>query len=618
MRAKRVRPAPTSTQTIIMKGGYNEEVSTLEQRGGELIFGYNYYLVEGSSGGYRSTKGYERYDGQTLASDIGLNPGAENPEADREAQRDLIGEVPGEGNVLGIHIYKDKLYAFRDNVGSTETDMYVESPSGWTKVDLGSRITFDTGATATLEVGEVITGGASSATANVRRVVVTSGKWEDGDAAGHLIIDVLTGTFQSGETVTGGTSGGTASTTSLAVSQSISVDGKYHFINNNFFAGSSTEYMYFTNGVNQAMVWDGTAFDFIDNSGMGSNDKPITLIAHNDRLFLTYAGGSLQYSTLGRPEDWTTDPGEIGVGKEITALTEAVGNALVIFCVEGIRVLQGTADSDTWQLDEFSQTTGAYEFTPFRLFGTIMFMDNQGVSTLDAVQEFGDFKASSISQKVYKTLQDNKSRVTTSTIHRQLNQYRLFFSNGLGVVFSFKGTNFMGATLLDFPNPVLISCVGRDSSDESVVFFASSGSGYVYKMESGTSFDGADISTRLQTAYYNYNSPIDWKRFVSMTLEISCVDSVEVFYKNLFDYRETVVPQGVNKTFDVSVDNDVWGDKNWGVMTWSTNNVTNRVRGYIQGLGTNMAVSLKALSRTSAQHTIQNMTVVFEKTKRQL
>ena len=619
MRAKKTAPARLSQETVIMDGGYNENISSLELKGGELISGVNYYLLEGSGGGYQSTRGYERYDGQALASSISLDLDAEDPEADREAQRDAIDEVPGTGAVLGLHIYKNELYAFRNEVNDVYTEVYKASASGWVKQDLGSKMTFDTGATAALTVGETLTGGTSTATGTLLKVVITSGTVAGGDATGYILIDVLTGTFQSGETLTGGTSGGTINSTSLAVSQTIAKDGTYHFVNYNFYAVEDYEFMYFTNKVNKAMVFDGTAWDFIDNSGMDPNDKPEIIFAHFNRLWLSYPGGSLQYSTFEEPEDWSTNPGELGVGQDVKDLIEGVGGAMVIFLNNGIKILQGTSDSDTWQLDTFSERTGCYECTPHRMFGTIMYMNNQGVSTLEATQKFGDYMANSISQKIYKTLQEKKNLVTCATVHRELNQYRVWFSDGTGAVFSFKGPKFRGVTLLDFPDAVLVATNGRDENENTVVYFASDDTtGYVYKMESGTSFDGSNIRTRLLTSYYHYKSPLDWKKFIMCLIEMSCLSDLELDYKFYYDYSDPSMPKAQDRSYDLVAAIDNWGEKDWGVMVWSAGNLTNRIRPYIHGIAANVALGLTVVNRTAEPHTLQNMTVSFERLRRQL
>lgn len=48
-----------------------------------------------------------------------------------------IQPVPGSGPIRGCIMYKDVIYAFRDNVGGTACEIYKSSPSGWVNVPLG-------------------------------------------------------------------------------------------------------------------------------------------------------------------------------------------------------------------------------------------------------------------------------------------------------------------------------------------------------------------------------------------------------------------------------------------------------------------------------------------------
>lgn len=59
------------------------------------------------------------------------------------------------------------------------------------------RLTFTSGGTTAIAVGNTITGATSTATAKVMSVELSSGAWADGDAAGEFIIESQDGTFQS-------------------------------------------------------------------------------------------------------------------------------------------------------------------------------------------------------------------------------------------------------------------------------------------------------------------------------------------------------------------------------------------------------------------------------------
>lgn len=72
----------------------------------------------------------------------------------------------------------------------------------------------DGGDDAEIVAGEVITGATSGATARIKEILLYSGTWEGGDAAGFFVVEAedLTGTFGS-EAVVGATGGGDATVT---------------------------------------------------------------------------------------------------------------------------------------------------------------------------------------------------------------------------------------------------------------------------------------------------------------------------------------------------------------------------------------------------------------------
>lgn len=87
-------------------------------------------------------------------------------------------------------------------------------------------IPFSSGGTNEIAAGDVITGATSGATATVAKVLLYSGSWAGGDAAGFFIVerDSLTGTFAS-ENVFGEASGATNDATVTAnVTHSVDID----------------------------------------------------------------------------------------------------------------------------------------------------------------------------------------------------------------------------------------------------------------------------------------------------------------------------------------------------------------------------------------------------------
>lgn len=536
MRPKRINFNNIASKTVIMDGGLNENVSSIELKGGELIAGINYQLFEGSSGGYVSISGYERFDGQPSPAEVVV---IDEEDTAREAARTLIGEVPGEGSILGIVVFESKVYAFRNKVGGATAGMYVSSAAGWVEID--------------------------------------------------------------------------TSASPLAPS------GDYHFDIYNFYASVTTLSLFWSDGVNKARYYNPTAgVVVINNVGQDPNDKPINIKVHNDRLFLAYPKGIIDYTHVGDPNDFTGTAGEFGVGREITNLVQGVGNVLVIYCDEAIKVLKGSAVASEWILENFSSSSGAIVHTAKRLLGNIYAMDDRGVTSLAAVQEFGDFGANNISQKVQKTLLANKTKITQASVNRDLNQYRLFFNTGYGLYFSFLNKQLRGVTLIRFPQPVYLTASGEDTDGNNMNFFASLDSGYVYRMDWGTSFDGIVIDTKLSTAYYHYGSTRAWKRFKAIAFEIASRDDLDLNVLEKYDYADDHLPRGTSNIEDLSGAGDFWGEGLWGVMRYTAAEVTNRIIHNIKGIGSNLSVNLSTTSKYARQHTLQNFTTDYENARRQL
>lgn len=77
-----------------------------------------------------------------------------------------------------------------------------------------------TAGTAAIVAGHVITGATSHATATVISVTLTSGTWAGRNAAGSLLLHLVTGTFQA-EAITSTTGAATASGASVPVAGSL-------------------------------------------------------------------------------------------------------------------------------------------------------------------------------------------------------------------------------------------------------------------------------------------------------------------------------------------------------------------------------------------------------------
>lgn len=551
----------------------------------------------------------------TLATQNGAQEGQAAPtdalyntwlQASIEWRRSQITTVPGSGDILGVWQYNGTKYAFRNNGGATAAVMYESTSSGWSTVDLGVSLAFTAGSTSgPFTIGETITGsaGTGAKTAVVSGYTVTSGAWSTNDAAGTVYLNSLSGTITAGN-ITGGTSGVTANNAGTTATVTLPAGGKYEFWNYNFIGRASGQTMYFTNGVGLAMSYNGDGLSFID-FGLGTV-YPTHIRPHKKHLFLTF-GASLIHSDIGNPYEASAVGGaaEFAVGDTITGIDVAPGDVLAVMSRSSTHLLYGTSAAD-WDLREHSLVSGAREWTIQRI-STIRYLDDRGLTQLNAVYAFGDFKENTFSQRIDPLVESKLGTEIESVTVREKDQYRIFFSDGSALICRIKdGGQLPQFTRMLYPVPVLACTGGENSSGLEEIFFGSN-DGYVYQMDKGTSFDGDPIEYVLRLPFNNLKSPRSKKRFFKAILEIEAPGGTTLQFTPDFSYGDSSIPKAVQQSLDIESGAAYWNEGSlWGDFMWGTG-VSGDAEAYIDGSGLNMAFLIRGSSTYDESHTITSV-----------
>ena len=525
-----------------------------------------------------------------------LNATYKNLAAD--AYRSDITEVPGSGNILGVVNFNDVVYAFRNNPGGTAANIYKSTSSGWTQVTLFQELTFTSGSVEPDE-GDTITGQTSSATAVVKRVVVTSGTWAGGDAAGKLIIDVTSGTFNSSELVDNTTNATTNDLTTTAANAAITLlpNGRYEFDIYNFGGQTGTLRIYGCDGVNRGFEFDGTTLVPIDTGMSASSygDKPTHVKVFKYHLFFSF-GASLQHSSLGEPYLWSAVFGasELALGDDITSLITQPGSesggSLTITLRNSTFTLYGNSVSD-WNLVKFRKEIGGFAYTVQDMGMTIM-LDDRGVTELRAAQEFGNFIDSTITENIKNFINNKKNKAVASCIVRDKNQYRLFFNDKSALYITFDNKRVSG--LMPQLLPIETTCCfsGENAAGNEVIY-AGAANGFVYQMDKGTSFDGENIDAFMIMHYFFSKSPQIMKNYRQATLEVGGDGYSEFSFGYEINYGETDTAQSINQVtnpLDYSVTR--WDAFTWDSFYWDGKTLSpNRLK--LQGSGENIAFTIR-------------------------
>jgi len=467
--------------------------------------------------------------------------------------RDDIAAPTGSGDSLGGIRVNNVLYTWRDDAGGTATNIWKSTASGWSQITLYNEISFTVGAVAVPAEGATLTQGAVTAT--LKRVVLTSGTFAAGSAAGRFIItDPAGGDFAAGAaTLTGGV---TCTLTAIQTAITLLPDGDYKFFVHNFGGTTATKRIYGCDGVNRGFEFDGDILVPI-TTGM-TTDTPNRVHAHKAHLFFSF-GASVQHAGPGTPYVWSVILGatEIGMGDTVTGFqsqpgSESVG-AMAIFTRNKTSILYGTGVSN-WQLIAYRDELGAYADS-IQDVGYTLFLDDQGVTSLQTAQEFGNFSHAALSARIKTWINAKRTKVTASCVSRDKSQYRLFFSDGYVLYFTFTKTG--GFMPIKLAHAATWAWSSEETDGSEVIYFGST-NGMVYQMEKGTSFDGDAIEYWLDLAWDFLKTPRLLKRFLRAALEISGNGYAAFTFAFSLGYGSTDTAQPTSQSKTVSFSSGTW------------------------------------------------------------
>lgn len=528
--------------------------------------------------------------------------------------RALIFEVPGEGPVRGVWNFDGEFYAFRDNVGATEGVMHKASTAGWTAVTLSKMLAFTSGGgpdpdDEILE-GQTIVGESSGATATVARIVRTSGRWEDEDAAGYFVFASQTGTFGA-ETIKVGTNLNLATLSGDSETVTLPPGGRYSFVNHNFYASENLKRMYGVNGVGLAFEFDGTLFTPITAiPGNPAADIPASIAVHKQALALGYLAGAVEISAVGEPYNFDGQDGAVdwGTGDAVVELVSTRG-ALIALCENSVQIMYGN-DSTDYQFTVLTDEAGALPYSA-QVIAAPVYMDNRGVRSLSATQEYGNFNIGTLSQAVRPLIQrklESGILPVASVRARSRDTYRVFFSDNSGLSV-FIGKRNPECMMLDLGIPITCACSIEDEEHAERIMFGSD-NGFVYEMDRGNSFDGEDFFRYLRFPFNHCRSPNSIKRFKKVKFGCTAAPGTVISVKAEYDYGD---PESA--TVDALLAELTGGGGQWDLSSWDSFYWDAPFEGQgsadLDGVGRNVSLVIAGDTTDQTPDLLQDATIYF-------
>ena len=379
--------------------------------------------------------------------------------------------------------------------------------------------------------------------------------------------------------------------------------------------------MYGVNGVGRAFQWDGTGFAFLYTSEGDLDitiDTPDKVVAHKYHLFLGVQNSlyvsSISGASVGTPLEWSTSTGagEIQTGDKVTGLSILPGDNLAVFGRNSIRILSGSSGS--WSLTDFTLKRGAIDKTVQGLGNLPLFLDDQGIRMLDATQDFGDFRVDTITERVERILY-NKTPIQAIQV-RSKSQYRLFFNDKTVLTLRDMGrmkrkyrwaiTNM----ILEDQMNCVVSCEDAIGNER---IFCGDDSGNVYEMESGNSFDGADITYLLRIAFNHLGHPRRRKRFFKAVVDMDNTEIPDLNCIQELSYGDPSLPLGETQSLvdTVTAGGDYFdSNASWGEFYWD-GQYAGQAEAYLDGSGISMGLLMYGSENIRGKHRLYSVSLHY-------
>lgn len=592
--------------TLQFTGGLNLVDSPLKVRPGELLIGTNFEPI--LRGGYKRLTGYERYDGRPRPSEASYWILDFQNATAAVLEGDIVdGATSGaSGEALIDAVLESGSYGGGDAAGYLVLTNVTSGP--YTDGE-------------DLEVSAVKRAEADGAEAerSADTTALDATYLQDAADTARALIgavpgsgDIL-GVWVYGSDVyafrnnAGGTAAimhkATAAGWTTVTTPALSPGGTYRFVNHNFGGHAGSVKMYGCDGQNKAFQFDGTTFTQI-TTGM-TTDTPTHIAVHQNHLFLAFSGGSVQNSSLGDPLTWAvvTGANEIAIGDEVTNLVSLTDTGLGIFTRNNTFILYGTSVADFVMANtkKHAENTGAIEDTVQSIAGTV-FLDDRGLTTLQAALEYGNFKTNTISQKIEPLLTPRKTLVAGSMLVREKSQYRIFFTDKSGFILTFDGNRVSGITTMLLDHVITTSCSLEDGNGNEVMYFGSD-DGFVYQMDAGISFDGVAYKSFARLAFNHFGSPRQRKKIRHFTLDVDGQPGATILFQPDYDYSSADVPLALATTIDLQGGGGFWNVANWNDFLWSSQ-IESQAVGYIPGTFLNLGLLVYTESATTDPYTL--------------
>jgi hypothetical protein len=403
------------------------------------------------------------------------------------------------------------------------------------------------------------------------------------------------------------------------------------------FNFDGTEKIIFADGVNNAVLYDGTTWVKIDPVATGADyanaggamalSAPTFVHVFKNHIFMSRCGGNchrIAHSSPNAEYDWvfTNGAGQLNASLDITR-TYPWRDELFVFGTHRIRKV--VEEGGDFVLKDVTNDLGCVAAdSVVEINSDLIFLSGDGIRTVQATERVNDVELGTISKAVQEDVRNfilsNHGPDDISILKiPSKSQFRMFFTpssdtdaEAEGIIGGIK--SYDGNLIWEFGKTlgIKVACAGwgRIGTPPDEYILHGTYDGKIMRQEFGNSFNGVDIYAQYATPYLDFGAPSMRKTphqilvftrpegAVTLNVELT-YDWGTAYHNNPSDY--SVGTEGNPAIFGFAI----YGTDTYGGVTVPTM-VTN-----VQGSGRSLKITFSTTSQ-EAPYSIQGMVIKYE------
>jgi hypothetical protein len=196
-------------------------------------------------------------------------------------------------------------------------------------------------------------------------------------------------------------------------------------------------------------------------------------------------------------------------------------------------------------------------------------MTGAGVFDMQTTLNFGNFRQAMLTAQIMDYVVAQRGKVAYSVLNRSKNQYRVLFTDANALLMTIVNGKLAGMTKAVYATAMNCAWSSSTLQQEERVFYGATTTGYVYRADRGSSFDGGALDAFMTFNWNSMKTPRLHKRFRRTAVEMQGNFYANFTFGYTLGYNTPDLLQPPSMTYDSGfVGLPSWDSAIWDAFSW--------------------------------------------------